>query len=202
MKNQKYEKKQISSKKGSIARKISMMIMLLIMCSVVLSNILAIHISRNDLENLQNNLLEENVVTNTRAFSEYFDSQLKTVKDITDVIDISRTFDVTDDYEHLKKISKDHNYLNVYYVRKNADMIVFGEEINITIAKNVKFFEPSFNGETFVTEPYIDGVTGENCVSISAPVYNEQSEIVGAFGVDIRTDDISKYLSNAIELIF
>jgi isopropylmalate/homocitrate/citramalate synthase len=52
------------------------------------------------------------------------------------------------------------------------------------------FISPMKDGKSFVSDFYTSKITGALCITVSAPISNETSEIVGVFGVDIRFEDL------------
>jgi isopropylmalate/homocitrate/citramalate synthase len=52
------------------------------------------------------------------------------------------------------------------------------------------FINPMKDGKSFVSDFYTSKITGALCITVSAPVSNDKSEIVGVFGVDIRFEDL------------
>jgi isopropylmalate/homocitrate/citramalate synthase len=52
------------------------------------------------------------------------------------------------------------------------------------------FISPMKDGKSFVSDFYTSKITGALCITVSAPIANENSEIVGVFGVDIRFEDL------------
>ena len=52
------------------------------------------------------------------------------------------------------------------------------------------FISPMKDGKSFVSDFYTSKITGALCITVSAPISNENSEIVGVFGVDIRFEDL------------
>jgi isopropylmalate/homocitrate/citramalate synthase len=52
------------------------------------------------------------------------------------------------------------------------------------------FIYPMKDGKSFVSDFYTSKITGALCITVSAPISNEESEIVGVFGVDIRFEDL------------
>jgi citrate (Re)-synthase len=52
------------------------------------------------------------------------------------------------------------------------------------------FIGPMKDGKSFVSDFYTSKITGALCITVSAPISNENSEIVGVFGVDIRFEDL------------
>ncbi len=52
------------------------------------------------------------------------------------------------------------------------------------------FIMPMKDGKSFVSDFYTSKITGALCITVSAPISNEQDTIVGVFGVDIRFEDL------------
>ncbi len=52
------------------------------------------------------------------------------------------------------------------------------------------FLSPMKDGKSFVSDFYTSKITGALCITVSAPVSSESSDIVGVFGVDIRFEDL------------
>ena len=52
------------------------------------------------------------------------------------------------------------------------------------------FISPMKDGRSFVSDFYTSKITGALCITVSAPISSETSEIVGVFGVDIRFEDL------------
>ncbi len=186
---------QSVKKTGSIAKKLTFLIILLVMLSVICSNAISITISKINLINMQNEILSQNADLTTRAFSENFKAHMKTVVDATKVVDIYNALNDKSVNEHMKALKEDHGYLNAYYIMKNGDGIVFGDELVKIKTENLDVFKDSFEGEIKVSDPYIDTVTKESCISIIAPV-KKNGNVLGAFAVDILTSELSNYLKD------
>lgn len=52
------------------------------------------------------------------------------------------------------------------------------------------FIKPMKDGKSFVSDFYTSKITGALCITVSAPVSDEQGTIIGVFGVDIRFEDL------------
>jgi isopropylmalate/homocitrate/citramalate synthase len=52
------------------------------------------------------------------------------------------------------------------------------------------FIKPMQDGKSFVSDFYTSKITGALCITVSAPISNNNSEIIGVFGVDIRFEDL------------
>ncbi|NTW59236.1 MAG: histone-lysine N-methyltransferase [Nitrospirae bacterium] len=52
------------------------------------------------------------------------------------------------------------------------------------------FINPMKDGKSFVSDFYTSKITGALCITVSAPIANDESNIIGVFGVDIRFEDL------------
>ncbi len=52
------------------------------------------------------------------------------------------------------------------------------------------FISPMKDGKSFVSDFYTSKITGALCITVSAPIADDTSNIVGVFGVDIRFEDL------------
>ena len=52
------------------------------------------------------------------------------------------------------------------------------------------FINPMKDGKSFVSDFYTSKITGALCITVSAPISNDENEIIGVFGVDIRFEDL------------
>jgi citrate (Re)-synthase len=52
------------------------------------------------------------------------------------------------------------------------------------------FIKPMKDGKSFVSDFYTSKITGALCITVSAPISDDEGNIVGVFGVDIRFEDL------------
>jgi len=114
-----------------------------------------------------------------------------------------RTMDPVRQEPVMEKLQKEDHYIQFAYV-VNAQ----GKKItrNITDIENKAKFEtaglgddfsdrpwfisPMKDGKSFVSDFYTSKITGALCITVSAPIADDESNIVGVFGVDIRFEDL------------
>ena len=53
-------------------------------------------------------------------------------------------------------------------------------------------------GNMFITDFYRSVYTGKLCLTVSSPIFNEEEDIIGVFGADIRFEDLLK-IHNELE---
>jgi len=54
------------------------------------------------------------------------------------------------------------------------------------------FVEPMKSGEIHVTNFYTSKITGNLCITVSAPIRNKKKEIIGILGIDMKFEDLAK----------
>ncbi|MDL1958120.1 MAG: histone-lysine N-methyltransferase [Deltaproteobacteria bacterium] len=54
------------------------------------------------------------------------------------------------------------------------------------------FIEPIKDGNIHVSEFYTSRITGALCITVSGPIRNDEDEIVGILGIDLRFEDLAK----------
>jgi isopropylmalate/homocitrate/citramalate synthase len=114
-----------------------------------------------------------------------------------------RTMDPAKQEPVMEKLQKEDPYIQFVYVVNSQ-----GRKItrNITDIENKAKFEiaglgddfsdrpwfisPMKDGKSFVSDFYTSKITGALCITVSAPISDDESNIVGVFGVDIRFEDL------------
>ncbi|MGA2330929.1 MAG: histone-lysine N-methyltransferase [Syntrophales bacterium] len=61
------------------------------------------------------------------------------------------------------------------------------------------FIKPLQSGKMYVTNFYISKMTGALCITVSAPIIDDNEEMVGIFGVDIKFEDWVKSVEQMAE---
>jgi len=105
----------------------------------------------------------------------------------------------------LKKVLEDNPFIQFLYV-VNAK----GEKITENVTRledrpkysNYKldddfserpwFIAPMKDGKIHVSDFYTSRITNALCITVSGPIFNEEDEIVGVLGIDIRFEDLAK----------
>jgi isopropylmalate/homocitrate/citramalate synthase len=54
------------------------------------------------------------------------------------------------------------------------------------------FIEPIKDGNIHVTDFYTSRITGALCITVSGPIRNDEDEIIGILGIDLRFEDLAK----------
>ncbi len=183
---------------GTLSTKFTIIIIILIIISVIASSAVITKVAKHNLIHFQNEIVATSTVSNSNAFDDFFNSKIETLKDLTKAVKLSEAFTSEHVQKHMHALNKNSEYLNMYYVAKNADLISFESPPKITTTKNFQFFQKALTGEIDITNPYIDALTGESCISIEVPYKDHHSgEVVGVLAVDIRTSSLSEALANS-----
>jgi hypothetical protein len=54
------------------------------------------------------------------------------------------------------------------------------------------FIEPIKDGKIHVSDFYTSRITGALCITVSGPIRNDDYEIIGILGIDLRFEDLAK----------
>ncbi len=192
-KNQEKVKKK-AEKQGSISKKITIAVVLLLVFSVGLLSFISTYIAKDGLGTLQNELLKESVISNTKGFGEYFSGIVNTLETIEETVDVYKSFEDIDIQKKMQKISKDKNYLSLYYKKLNGDSIVFDDKLTRLNLGKKEYSDIAFSGNTAVIGPYTDQITGKKCLTIAIPSRNEYNKINACLCADIDVEEFSAYV--------
>ncbi len=105
----------------------------------------------------------------------------------------------------LRKLVNDNPFVQFAYVtntdgiKMTRNITQVGDKAKYKIFDNQAdfsdrpwFIGPMQNGKTHVTGLYTSMTTGVLAITVSTPIINDEEEIVGIFGVDIRFEDLMK----------
>ena len=86
---------------------------------------------------------------------------------------------------------------NGYKITKNITHIVDrakfeSQYVGDSYADRIWFVEPLRNGKIYVSDFYTSRFTGALCITVSGPIRNEDDEIIGILGVDLRFEDLAR----------
>ncbi|MDR2443224.1 MAG: histone-lysine N-methyltransferase [Deltaproteobacteria bacterium] len=66
------------------------------------------------------------------------------------------------------------------------------QDVGSNLSDRIWFVKPMEDGGIYVTDFYTSRFTGALCITVSGPIRNDQNEIVGVLGLDIRFEDLAK----------
>jgi hypothetical protein len=66
------------------------------------------------------------------------------------------------------------------------------QDVGSNLSDRVWFVKPLEDGQIHMTDFYTSRFTGALCITVSGPITDDQNEIVGVLGLDIRFEDLSK----------
>lgn len=88
----------------------------------------------------------------------------------------------------LDQIMKEKEYIEAIWTNdKSGEFVYSNPKAGIKNASVRKWFEEAYNGNSYVSEIYISGISKSPCLTISVPLY-KNDEVVGVLGVDIRVN--------------
>jgi hypothetical protein len=114
-----------------------------------------------------------------------------------------RTMDPAKQEPVMEKLQKDDPYVQFAYVVNAKGKKITRNITNIESKAKFEtaglgddfsdrswFINPMKDGKSFVSDFYTSKITGALCITVSAPISDDESNIVGVFGVDIRFEDL------------
>ncbi|MFN4196705.1 MAG: cache domain-containing protein, partial [Caldimicrobium sp.] len=159
---------------------------------------------------------EEMLALTKKHLPELFESELdylrkyasslmsKIIEDMVQEKDII-SFDLEKIRSLFKIFLEEHPYVQFIYIVDTEGRPVIGLSNNLEYKKKFEellaketfedrpwFINPLKNGKIYVSNFYTSKVTDTLCITVSAPIRNEQDEILGILGMDIRFEDLVK----------
>ncbi len=149
-----------------------------------------------------------------KYLSEYFESDLDKLKKKTQDISLHliegmvgrkemRTMDHAKQEGVIQKLLDENPFIQFAYVvnaegkktTRNITQIQYKAQfehsgLGDNFSDRPWFINPMKDGKSFVTDFYTSKITGALCITVSAPISDEEDKIVGVFGVDIRFEDL------------
>jgi isopropylmalate/homocitrate/citramalate synthase len=151
-----------------------------------------------------------------KYLSEYFVSDFDRIKArahemaahlIEEIIEISEMKSMEPEFIEpvLKKLVSDQPFIQFAYVTdmegrkitKNITQVVDKAKYEMVglhedYSDRSWFIEPLKDGQVHVSELYTSKITGRLCLTVSAPIRDEQAQIIGVCGLDIKFEDLTK----------
>ncbi len=105
----------------------------------------------------------------------------------------------------LKKVLEDNPFIQFLYVvnsegRKITQNITHLEDrgkyadfqLDEDFSARSWFIAPVKDGRIHVSDFYTSRITGALCITVSGPIYNDEDEIIGVLGIDMKFEDVAK----------
>ncbi len=116
-----------------------------------------------------------------------------------------RSMDSREQEEVLKETRDDHDFIQFIYVVNRKGVKITRNIIDPKYSKEFEtaevgviytdrswFSHPIESGVAYVTDFYISRITDRLCITVSAPIRDEEDNIVGVVGIDISYEDLAK----------
>ncbi len=99
-----------------------------------------------------------------------------------------------------------HNFVEIIYIA-NSDgyLAIFHKNPDIDMPHDSALYDPNLNlskrpwfysvmetKSPFISEPYNSLLTNEKCITVSAPIFDEEGKVIGVLGIDINAFTWSK----------
>lgn len=111
-----------------------------------------------------------------------------------------------------KKFLEDHPYVQFIYLVNNEGKPIVGMTNDLEYVKKFDellktetfetrewFIKPMKTGKIYTSKFYTSRITSNLCITISIPVRNQEEEIIGVLGMDIKFEDIVKMENEGLE---
>jgi isopropylmalate/homocitrate/citramalate synthase len=159
---------------------------------------------------------DEMLVQARKYLPKYFESDLDRIKKKTRELVTSLIEDIKGDEKiismdstlaepFLEKIVQEDPFIQFIYVvdtegkkvTRNITQAEYREEfekkgLDSDFSTREWFIAPMKSGDVHVTNFYTSRITGNLCITVSAPIRNKKREIVGILGIDIKFEDLAK----------
>ncbi|MCL2029358.1 MAG: histone-lysine N-methyltransferase [Deltaproteobacteria bacterium] len=73
-------------------------------------------------------------------------------------------------------------------------------DVGSNLSDRIWYAAPMENGKIYVTDFYTSRLTGALCITVSGPIRNQDDEIVGVLGLDIRFEDLAKMEGDELDI--
>ncbi len=150
--------------------------------------------------------VESNAQKQVEAYINKYVSVIETLADNQEIVDglvnatkenpITQNPDfkrIVDFLDITKEKYEDIFQIGIGVAKEDAIYLSDGQKLNIIFSERAVYTAVTKN-KTFITQPYIDAVTGDMCVSIAAPV-EKNGKVVGVIAVDLGLEQLSSMLS-------
>lgn len=189
----------------------------LLMLSVISVFILFAFVSYNLIRNHYTNLIEDELIKDAKLVSSEIDQKLTVYMTIVDKMQTNEDFQQIIREVDQREFKRDHplysrvtdqlaaiNELDekiaLSFIALTANDLItnmpdYDSDEDFILREREWYIETINAGETIVTAPYIDLVTGEVVVSVAAPVYDE-GEAIGSFAIDVMIEDLRNLITD------
>ncbi len=99
--------------------------------------------------------------------------------------------------EKAKLLAKEAELANLkgFYICDTLEQLYLANGKKIYVGDR-EFYQKAIKGSPFITEPYIDRVTGDLVVSVASPLYDKNKNIIGVILVDFQGLILNQYIEN------
>ncbi|MGN1350872.1 MAG: methyl-accepting chemotaxis protein [Anaerovoracaceae bacterium] len=182
--------------RNSIKGRLTLITVMLFTVIMLILTVILVSYSSVKLIKLEKEAVQLNALHSAESINAFLDDKERLAKTVGDSI-IAGGLD--GDHERIRSMMRglsaeqDDSVMDMYAAFPNGDFyMVSGGEDGLTgfdCTSRSWFTGAKDSGETFLTEPYVDAVSGNICITISVPFYRN-GVFAGVIGVDINTNEI------------
>ncbi|WP_378953420.1 methyl-accepting chemotaxis protein [Pelosinus sp. sgz500959] len=93
----------------------------------------------------------------------------------------------TDHHTILSKFLHSHSHLEAVWTNQvDGRFIISLPPAGIANASSREWFQESLAGKVYVSSIYVSAISGQSCLTVSVPIYDKESVIIGVLGVDLK----------------
>ncbi len=106
----------------------------------------------------------------------------------------------------LEEFVEKHKFVEIIFITNlDGHLSIFHKNPDIKMPLDAALYDPNLNlshrpwfysvvetKKPFISEPYTSLLTQEKCITVSAPIFNEENDLIGVLGIDINAYTWSK----------
>ncbi len=212
-----FRNNQRVNSKGTIANKISIVVLILVVVTSTMSAFIInkkissvvykmvekeLNLETQKAASLINSfLLEKTQIVKTMSQSESILKYIDSCREIKNRSEVKKNLEYKDALNTLINVNKGNDDISLAYVALKDSNCFISDDKDYTVPKEFDlrkkpwYTEAINKKKTHITSPYVDGVTGELVISAVEPIFIENQE-VGASAIDVSIQKLSDTLED------
>lgn len=177
---------------NGFGKKISKYLMWIVIGQILLTGLLfGLDVNRYTLS-YQKDIVEKNLSNQVQLMNDWLRIQEKTMIQYGDMLSItSQTADKSRIQEIVNSLcAKESDFYHVYYTATNGESVVSNDELPKVDGRKRQWYSGALVRDVYVSQPYIDAISGKHVVTISKAIYNKEGNLQGVLGADLKLNDL------------
>ncbi len=177
---------------NGLGKKISKYLMWIVIGQIILTGLLfGIDVNRYTLS-YQKDIVEKNLNNQVQLVNEWLKIQEKTMRQYSDMLSM---VSVSSDKERIRETveslcTQEADFYQVYYTSTEGENILSGTATPRVDGRQRQWYKGALVRELYVSQPYIDVISGEHVVTISKAIYSPTGTLQGVLGADLKLNDL------------